>query len=95
MAGTRKKIEEDPLTLAWLDELVNERDKDHDKIDAAYLFNTVAGGTLDSINVAMNAVLCFFKNGLIDEPQQRTLSVLSAIPGIDFDHDQEGAVVMC
>ena len=83
-----EKLEKDPLTLAWLGELVDERAKDHDKIDAAYLCNTAAGGTLDNINVAMNAVLYFFKNGLIDEPQRHTLSVLSAILGIDFDHDQ-------
>ena len=94
MAGTRK-VEDDPLTVALLDEVADERAKDHDKIDAAYLCNTVAGGALDNINVAMNAVLCFFKNGLIDEPQQHTFSVLSAILGVGFDHDQGGSVVMC
>ena len=85
-----QKLEEDPLILAWLDELVDERAKDHDQTDAAYLYSTLAGGTLNNNNVAMNAVLCFFKNALIDEPRQYTLPVLSAILGIDFDQDQGG-----
>ena len=55
---------------------------------------TVAGGTLNNVNVAMNAVLCFIKNGLIDDPQQHTLSVLSALLVIDFDHEQGGSIVI-
>ena len=64
-----EKLEEDPITLAWIDELVDHNAEHHDQIDAAYLCATVAGGTLDSFNVAMNAVLCFIKNSLIDDPQ--------------------------
>ena len=55
---------------------------------------TVAGGTLGNVNVAMNAVLCFIKNGLIDDPQHHTLSVLSVLLGIDFENGNEVSVVM-
>ena len=77
-----EKLEEDPITLAWVDELVDRNAERHDQTDAAYLCGTVAGGTLDNVNVAMNAVLCFIKNNLIDNPQQYTLTVLSALLGI-------------
>ena len=79
-----EKLEEGPLTLACIDELVDHKAKHHDQIGAAYLCGTVAGGTLDNVNVAMSAVLCFIKNDLIDDPQQHTLPVLSALLGIEF-----------
>ena len=93
MAGARK-LEEGPPTLAWIGELVDHKAKHQDQVDAAYMCGTVAGGTLNNVNVAMNAVLCFIKNGLIDDPQQHTLSVLSALLVIDFDHEQGGSIVI-
>ena len=74
-----KKFEEDLLTLAWVDELVAHNEEHHDHINATYLRGTVAGGTLDNANVAMNVVLCFPKNDFIDGPQQHTLTVLCSI----------------
>ena len=84
-----EKFEEDPLTLAWVDALVDSNAEKHDQIGAAYLRDTVAGGTLDHVNVGMNAVLCFLKNVLIDEPQQHTLIVLSALLGIDYENGND------
>ena len=89
-----EKPEEDPITLAWIDELVDRNAERHDQIDAAYLCDPVTGGTLGNVNVAMNAVLCFTKNGLIDDPQQHTLSVLSALLGIGFENGNEASAVM-
>ena len=89
-----ERLEEAPIPLAWIDELVDRNTERHDQIDAAYLCATVAGGTLDSVNVAMNAVLCFIKNNLIDDPQQHTLTVLSALLGIDCDNGNEVSVAM-
>ena len=86
-----EKFEEDLLTLAWVDELVAHNEENYDQIDAAYLRGTVAGGTLDNINVAMNAVLCFLKNGFIDDPHQHTLTVLSALLGIDNEDEYDYA----
>ena len=42
----------------------------------------------------MNAVLCFIKNDLTNDPQQYTLTVLSALLGIDFEDGNEVTVVM-
>ena len=89
-----EKFEEDPIALAWIDELVVCNAEHHGQIDAAYLCGTVAGGTLDDVNVPMNAVLCFTKNGLVDDPQQHTLSVLSVLLGIDFENGNEVSAVM-
>ena len=52
-----EKFEDDPLTIAWIDDLVERNAEGHEQIDAAYLCDTIAGGTLDNANVAMNAVL--------------------------------------
>ena len=89
-----EKLEEDPITLAWIDELVDHNAEGHDQIEAAYLRGTVAGGTFGNANVSMNAVLCFIKNCLINDPQQHTLTVLSALLGIDFEDGNEVTVVM-
>ena len=40
-----EKLEEDPIALAWIDELVDHKAERHDQIDAAYLRGTVAGGS--------------------------------------------------
>ena len=85
-----EKFEEGPNTLAWIDELVGRSAENHDQIDAAYLCGTVAGGTLDNVNVAMNAVLCFLNNDLIDDPQQHTLTVLLTLLGIDYENVYDG-----
>ena len=42
----------------------------------------------------MHAVLCFIKNGLIDDPQQHALTVLSALLGVDFEDGNEVSIVM-
>ena len=86
-----EKFEEGPLILAWVDALVDGNAEKHDQIDAAYLRDTVAGGTLGNVNVGMNAVLCFLKNGLMDEPQQHTLTVLSTLLGIDYENEYDRA----
>ena len=36
-------------------------------------------------------MLCFLKNGLIDEPQQHTLTVLSTLLGIDYENEYDRA----
>ena len=90
-----EKFEEDPITLAWIGDLVGRNAENHGQIDAAYLCGTVAGGgTLDNANVGMHAVLCFIKNDLIDDPQQHTLTVLSALLGIDYEDGNEVSITM-
>ena len=53
-----EKSEEDPTTLAWIDELVGRNAENHDQIDAVYLCGTVAGGTLGNVNVAAKPLQC-------------------------------------
>ena len=40
-----EKLEEDPIALAWVDELVDHKAERHDQTDDAYLRGTVAGGS--------------------------------------------------
>lgn len=52
-------------------------------MSTTYLCNSEEGGTLENKSVAMNAVLCLLVNGLIDEPQQHSLTVIATLLGMD------------
>ena len=82
------KLGDDLNTMLWAKGKVEKHAIQND-VSTTYLCNTEEGGTLENKSVAMNAVLCLLVNGLIDEPQQHSLTVIATLLGMDNENINE------